>query len=152
MIHQIHTAVLQLSYREIFIFKFINHFQVQNRIFIAYFNSFFAKFQFWIGLDPRKYFSSWHQQIKAGAQNWFKTGLKFWFQAFRFLNVLCPVDFFQSPKLKTGYRNNNQFWNPGFANGVRQSCGYQYFLLWNIILFIFFIFSTFLNLLNQNLH
>ena len=39
----------------------------------------------------------------------------------------------QSPKLKTGYRYENQFYNPGFTNGVRQFCEYQYFC--NEILF-----------------
>ena len=33
----------------------------------------------------------------------------------------------RSPKLKTGYRCIKQFWNPGFTNGVRQFCRYQYF-------------------------
>ena len=34
---------------------------------------------------------------------------------------------YQSLKLKTGYRYENQFWNPGFTKGVRQFCEYQYF-------------------------
>ena len=46
---------------------------------------------------------------------------------------MCVQCRFQSPKLKTGYRYENQFWNPGFTNGVRQLCGYQYFC--NEILF-----------------
>ena len=56
-----------------------------------------------------------------------------------------------SPKLKTGYRYENQLWNPGFTNGVRQFCGYQYFGK-NVILFSYFIFSIFSNLSNQFLH
>ena len=32
-----------------------------------------------------------------------------------------------SPKLKTGYRYENQFWNPGFTNGFTQFCRYRYF-------------------------
>ena len=48
-----------------------------------------------------------------------------------------------SPKLKTESCCENQFWHPGFTNGVRQFCGYYYFFLWNIILFSSFIFSIF---------
>ena len=33
----------------------------------------------------------------------------------------------RATKLKTGYRYENQFWNPGFTDGFRQFCGYQYF-------------------------
>ena len=37
-----------------------------------------------------------------------------------------PISRHQSPKLKTGHRYENRFWNPGFTNEVRQFCGYQY--------------------------
>ena len=52
----------------------------------------------------------------------------------------------QSPKLKTAgiASYENQFWNPGFTNGLRQFGGYEY-----LILFSFFVFSIFTNLWNQ---
>ena len=48
------------------------------------------------------------------------------------IKPLCFVLFYKSvlqllsPKLKTGYRYENQFLNSGFTNEVRQFCGYQY--------------------------
>ena len=58
---------------------------------------------------------------------------------------------FQSPKLKTGYRYENQFWNPGFTNGIRQFCRYQYFC-YEILFYSVASYSQFsFNLLNQNL-
>ena len=45
------------------------------------------------------------------------------------MKLLCTTALFrcQSPKFKTEYRSQNQFLNPGFTNGVRQFCEYQYF-------------------------
>ena len=55
--------------------------------------------------------------------------------------------FLQSPKLKTGYRYENQFWNPGFTDGFRQFCGYQYFC-YEILCYLVSSYSPFfLNLL-----
>ena len=57
----------------------------------------------------------------------------------------------QSPKLKTWYHYENQFWNPGFINGVRQFCGYQFFC-YEIFFYLVSSYSQFLsNLLNQNI-
>ena len=57
-----------------------------------------------------------------------------------------------SPKLKTRYRNENQFWNPGFTNGVRQFCGYQYFC-YDVLFYLVSSYSPFFsNLFNQDLH
>ena len=78
-------------------FKCINLFHVQNLIFIAYFHSFFASFNFESDLiaentgitagsnlipGPGRQFQvdTSESNLKlAGAQNRFKTGLKFWF-------------------------------------------------------------------------
>jgi len=58
----------------------------------------------------------------------------------------------QSPKLKTGYRYENKFWNPGFTDGFRQFCRYQYFCH-EILYYLVSSYSPlFTNLLNQNLH
>ena len=55
-----------------------------------------------------------------------------------------------SSKLKTGYRYENHSWNPGFTNGVRQFCGYQYFS-YEILFYSLSLYSPFLlNLINQN--
>ena len=55
----------------------------------------------------------------------------------------------QSPKLKTGNRYENKFWNPGFTNGVRQFCGYQYFCF-EILFYLVSSYSSFFsNLWNQ---
>ena len=60
--------------------------------------------------------------------------------------------FIQRLKLKTGYRYENQFWNPGFTDGFRQFCGYKYFC-YEILFYIVSLYSPFFaNLLNQNLH
>jgi len=51
----------------------------------------------------------------------------------QFLFPRCEVQgypqriWLKSPKLKTGYRYENQFWNPGFTNGLTQFCRYRYF-------------------------
>ena len=51
----------------------------------------------------------------------------------QFLFLRCEVQgnpqriWLKSPKLKTGYRYENQFWNPGFTNGFTQFCRYRYF-------------------------
>ena len=67
--------------------------------------------------------------------------------------VLLPAYIFsRAQNFRQWYRYENQFCNLGFTNRARQFCGYQHFLLWNVILFSFFIFSIFLNLLDQNLH
>ena len=57
----------------------------------------------------------------------------------------------QSPKLKTGYRYENQFLNPGFTSGFWQLCGYQYFC-YEILFYLVSSYSPILsNFLNQNL-
>ena len=68
-----------------------------------------------------------------------------------FIMIPCFKFRAQSPKLKTGYRYENQFWIPGFTNGVRQFCGYQKFC-YEILFYSVSSYSPFLlNLLNQNL-
>ena len=54
----------------------------------------------------------------------------------------------QSPKLKTGYRYENQFYNPGFTNGIKQFCGYRYFCY---EIFVSSYSPFFSNLSNKNL-
>ena len=67
-----------------------------------------------------------------------------------FVVIMSP--YHQSPNLKTGYLYENQFWNPGFYKWGWAVLWISIFLVWNIILFYFFIFPIFSNLLNQNLH
>ena len=55
------------------------------------------------------------------------------------------------PKTSDRYQYENQFWNPGFINGVRQFCVYQFFC-YEIFFYLVSSYSQFLsNLLNQNL-
>jgi len=58
----------------------------------------------------------------------------------------------RSPKLKTGYRYENQFWNPGFTNGLTQFCRYRYFCFEILFYLILYILPFLSNLLDQNLH
>ena len=62
-------------------------------------------------------------------------------------SYFCTVKSSRCPIL-----NENQFQYPGFTNGVRQFCGFQYFC-YEILFYLVSSYSPFLsNLLNQNLH
>ena len=61
-------------------------------------------------------------------------------------SYFCTVKSSRCPIL-----NENQFQYPGFTNGVRQFCGFQYFC-YEILFYLVSSYSPFLsNLLNQNL-
>ena len=57
----------------------------------------------------------------------------YWVQMFIMLNTRMQH---QSPKLKTKYRYENQFWNPGFKNGVMGSLVDINILIWTVFYLI----------------
>jgi len=67
-----------------------------------------------------------------------------------YIAQICEVRL--SPKLKTGYRYENQFWNPGFTNEFTQFCRYRYFCFEILFYLILYILPVLSNILNQNLH
>ena len=58
---------------------------------------------------------------------------------------------YRAQNLRQGIVMKTSYKNPGFANGVRQFCGYQYFC-YEILFYLVSSYSPILsNLLNQNL-